>query len=78
MRQGLPVSPHRLFDGVVGLQSGEAVVGDDRLDSASDARLPSDQAGLPEGEHHLVDGRLSDAEMASQVAFDGSPPLISQ
>ena len=40
-----------------------------------DAGLASDQACAFEGEHHLVDGRRGDAEVALHVGFGRRPPM---
>lgn len=54
---------------LVGLQRGQAVVVDEQFDASGDSGLPSDQAGVLEGAHHLVDGGWGDSEIALQVAF---------
>jgi hypothetical protein len=41
----------------------------DDFDAARDPRLPSDQAGSFEREHHLVDGWRTDPEVPLQVRF---------
>ena len=46
---------------------------DEDLDTARDPRLPSDQPGSFEGDHHLVDGWWTDAEVSLQVGFGGRP-----
>lgn len=42
-----------------------------QLDTSRDARLALDEAQVCEGEHHLMDRRRADAEVALQVCFGG-------
>jgi hypothetical protein len=42
-------------------------------DAARDARLPSDQPGSLESEHHLVDGGRADPEVPLRICFSGRP-----
>jgi DNA-binding transcriptional LysR family regulator len=64
---------HRGFDDLVdaGLQGRQSAGLDQDFDGAGDAGGASDQPGALQGEHHLVDGRRGDAEVALQVGFGG-------
>ena len=42
---------------------------DEQFDAAGDAGLASDQAGAFEREHHLVDRRRGDPEVALHIGF---------
>jgi len=44
---------------------------DEEFDAARDARSASDQSNALESEHHLVDRRWRDVEMALQVGLGG-------
>lgn len=45
---------------------------DQQLDASSNAGLSPDQSRALQSDHHLVDGRRADAEMALQIGFCGS------
>jgi hypothetical protein len=47
----------------------------EHFDTASNARLPPDEACAFEGQHHLVDRRWADAEMALHVGFGRRPAV---
>jgi hypothetical protein len=61
---------HRGFEGLGG-ENRQRFGANEQLDASSDTWLALDEALACEGEHHLMDGRWADAEVALHVCFSG-------
>jgi hypothetical protein len=68
----LLVPLHRGFDGSA-LKEGQASGIDEEFDASGFAGLAFDEAGMFEGEHHLVNGRRRDTEMALEICLSRGP-----
>lgn len=55
----------------MGCEDRQGFGANQQLDAASDTGLALDETQACEGEHHLMDGRRTDAEMVLQVCFGG-------
>jgi len=66
---------HRGFDDLLGAgpQRWQALGFDDQFDAAGDTWSASDQAGALKRQHHLVNRRRRDVEVALHIGLGGRP-----